>query len=272
MWTWSRLWASLPFSFATTDACMRACKKKGLREAFVTLWGDDGGECDLWSALPGILYFAEHGHADAADEGRLRGAFQGICGGSWDDWVRASAVNALPGKVSSSNLGKALLWQDPLLAMLDPYTEGVPARAHFHALAAALSKAARNDGRLEFPAQIARVLSLKVDLRRQLASGDREVARRVLDGDLKALRKAVDRLWRLHRMLWMETYRPFGFEVIEHRYGGLRARLEGLEERVRAWIAGGAGLEELEAPLLAPFQGELPHLFHSHVKTPSAIK
>ena len=32
---------------------MKACKAKGLREAFVTLWGDDGNECDIYSALPG---------------------------------------------------------------------------------------------------------------------------------------------------------------------------------------------------------------------------
>ena len=54
VWTWSHFWAALPFSFTTTDACMRACKAQNVREVFVTLWGDDGMECDVFSALPGI--------------------------------------------------------------------------------------------------------------------------------------------------------------------------------------------------------------------------
>ena len=54
VWTWNHFWASLPFSFTITEAAMRACKNKNLRQVFTTLWGDDGMECDLFSALPGI--------------------------------------------------------------------------------------------------------------------------------------------------------------------------------------------------------------------------
>ena len=46
---------------------MRACREEKLRQVFMTMWGDDGMECDVFSALPGLQLFAEHGYADAVD-------------------------------------------------------------------------------------------------------------------------------------------------------------------------------------------------------------
>jgi hypothetical protein len=32
--------------------------------------------------------------------------------------------------------------------------------------------------------------------------------------------------------LWLKTYKPFGLEVLEIRYGGIRTRLQSLHERI----------------------------------------
>ncbi|MBA3709679.1 MAG: beta-N-acetylhexosaminidase, partial [Planctomycetes bacterium] len=67
VWTWCRMWAGLPFSLSAIDACMTASKKKKLPEVAACMWGDDGTECDIYSALPGLQFFAEHGHAEQVD-------------------------------------------------------------------------------------------------------------------------------------------------------------------------------------------------------------
>lgn len=36
--------------------------------------------------------------------------------------------------------------------------------------------------------------------------------------------------------MWMKTYKPFGWEVLESRYGGLRARLETMFDRIVAHV------------------------------------
>ena len=100
----------------------------------------------------------------------------------------------------------------------------------------------RASRRLIFPARLARALALKCDLRRNLAeayaAGNRRKLKKILEGDLVALRKAVDELWKCHRDTWLATYKPFGLEVIEKRYGGLRARLESLSDRLYAYLSG----------------------------------
>lgn len=48
-WTWSRFWAALPFTFEAVRASTVAAKNKedGVRNAFITTWGDEGNECDV---------------------------------------------------------------------------------------------------------------------------------------------------------------------------------------------------------------------------------
>ncbi len=89
VWTWNHFWAALPHSFTAVNACMRACKEEKLREVFMTMWGDDGMECDVFSALPGLQLFAEHGYADAVDPALLRANFRGSCDAVLDDWIQA---------------------------------------------------------------------------------------------------------------------------------------------------------------------------------------
>ncbi|CAD6915555.1 unnamed protein product [Tilletia controversa] len=60
-WTWSRFWTALPFTFATVRASMSACKEPSsdVDNVFLTIWGDEGNEVDLWSSLPAWTYYAE---------------------------------------------------------------------------------------------------------------------------------------------------------------------------------------------------------------------
>jgi hypothetical protein len=240
VWTWSHFWAALPWSFSVTDACLRACKAQRVREVFVTLWGDDGAECDLFSALPGIQFFAEHAYADAVNPRLLRNNFRGSCDADFDVWVRASEIDSVPCLArpdrSCTNVSKWLLWQDPFLGLMDPQLDGVSLRSHYRKLSATLP--------LAFPAQLAKVLSLKCDLRRNLLRAyrarDNKRLRALVAAELNPLRAELDKLWRIHRDVWMRQYKPFGWEIIEQRYGGLRARLQTLGERLDAYLAGDA--------------------------------
>lgn len=260
IWTWHRFWAALPYSFAIANACMRACKAKGLRQAFVTMWNDEGSQCDIFSALPAVQYFAEHGFADDPKPEDIRANLYGSSGIVYDDWVKASELDCIPGlfekpKVYKANTGTWLFWQDPLLGHLDKVIENPAAlKKHYARLAAILERAAGKSplaARLRFPAAFARALALKCGLRAALARAYRSKDRsrqRALLAELSALRRAVKDAWKCHRRLWLENYKPFGLETIERRYGGLLARLESLTERWRDYCGGKLrSIPELEA-------------------------
>ncbi len=244
IWTWNRWWAQLPHSFATLRAGMTSARDNGLKEAFVTMWGDDGMECDVFSALPGIQFFAElaYGSADAADL-NLPANLRGSSDASSSAWISASDLDLVPDQGDSSfehaNAGKWLLWHDPLLGFFDQH---IPASfqkhyAHLTARCAEWTTAGSEDSRLDLVAQVATVLALKTGLHHTLRpayqSGDRATLRHILDDTVPALLREVAALRDLHDTRWHEIYRPFGWEVLEHRYAGLLARLGTLARKLR---------------------------------------
>jgi hypothetical protein len=178
-------------------------------------------------------------------------------------------------------MSKWLLWQDPLLSITDPNID-TDLRSYYTDIAEKLDNAMKQPGlnqRLAFPAAIARALSLKVNLRRDLhnayAAGDKSVLRTLLNTDLAETCMAVDKLWRIHRDVWMSTYTPFGWEVIELRYGGIRTRLTTMKERLEDYLCGKLeSIPELEVELLKIWNTELEHVspHRGRVQTPSCIK
>jgi hypothetical protein len=287
IWTWSHLWCALPWSFTAIQACMEACRQEHLREVFMTMWGDDGMEVDLFSALPGVQYFCEQAFGAPDPMAAARRHFRGSCGVAFDPWVEAAGVDSNPAirepAMSHTALGRALLWQDPALAIVDPVIGETDLRDWYGRLARKLSADSRPGGlaeRLAFPAAIAAVLEVKAHLRRDLsralARRDRRTLKRLLETDVAAALRRVETLWKCHRTMWMNTYKPFGWEVLECRYGGLLARLRTLQSRLQAFLAGDVrSLPELEAKLLNPWEGRTAdhlHFSYSRVKTPSCIK
>ncbi len=287
VWTWNRFWTQLPLSFRMGEACLRACRAKGLREVFMTMWADGGCEVDFYSALPGLQHFAEYAYSAVVEPAQLRANFRGSCAADFDAWVRASDLDAIPAlrkpDESIANPAKFLLWQDPLLALMDPYFDGIDLSRHYARLAAdlyAASRRGRENRRLRFPAQLAKVLSAKAHLRRNLAQAyrrkDRRRLRRLADDLLPALISDLRRLWHIHRDLWAANQKPFGWESLERRYGGMIARLQTVRRRLQQYLAGTVKeIPELDAELHRPFpvaDGELPNVAASRVATPSFLK
>jgi hexosaminidase len=285
-WTHVRLWASLQWAFKTISLGMEASRQKGLREAMISLWGDDGTEVDYYSALPAMQLFTEYGYADEVDMEHVGRNFRGSCGVNMDGFVEASKVDYFAfrtdGGESFSNHSKWLLYQDLLLGLMDPQLEDFDLRGYYTDLTTELDAAAEEGGvasRLRYPAAIARVLSLKTHLRRDLRSaylaGDKESLRELVDGDLAEVRKAVRALWKTYRDMWLSTYKPLGLEVVEQRYGGLMARLETASDRLNAYLAGEISnvVEPEHEPIrLLPQPVEHVWVAYRRVTTPSFIK
>ncbi|GJN90362.1 hypothetical protein Rhopal_003373-T1 [Rhodotorula paludigena] len=263
-----------------------------------TIWGDEGNECDLYSALPGMLYQAELAYtprdADEVDAALFRRKFDGIVGADLDDYVYASKLDDTQPESQpidarthyTPNLAKFLLWEEPFYSFLSPQYRGYDLESHFSHLATYLEQALSSNfstmtrvslphsiddfplnKRLRLPFLLASVLSLKCHLRERLEraykSGDREELE-ALGGAaplsrMSRLRALVKELHELHRDNWMSMYKPFGWEVLDLRYGGLLARLETMHKRLVAYLdpedSSVTKIEELEVELETVYAG-----------------
>ncbi|KQX46641.1 beta-N-acetylhexosaminidase [Paenibacillus sp. Root444D2] len=258
IWTWGSVAPNYGKTMATTLAALNACKSEGVREVFATMWGDNGAETSVFTGLAGMQLFAEHGYSEKVDEAKLAERFAFCTGGNWDDFIALNAFDETPGisknNMQESNPSKFLLWQDVLIGLYDSNVQGLPLSGHYADLQLKMSAAVGRNGdwgRLfVFYEQLAGVLRVKCDMGIRLKSAydanDLEQLGRI-ESEINNLRSDVDHLRKCHRTIWLAENTPFGWEVIDIRYGGVLSRLETAQQRIQDYLSGSVSqLEELE--------------------------
>ncbi|MEH7226066.1 beta-N-acetylhexosaminidase [Bacillus sp. JJ1566] len=284
-WTWNGISPNYGRAFVTTEAALTACKKDGLQEVFTTLWGDNGAETPLTTALPVIQLYAEHTYHESVTREHLAQRFHFCTGNHIDDFLVLNQLDETPGvmenNLNSSNASKFLLWQDLLFGLFDENIRGLKMNEHYQKLAPELKAAKERNANaiviFEFYEQLANVLSIKAEIGIQLKAaydqGDKEVMSDLL-GVVKELANEVRILHTKHREVWFSLYKPFGWEIIEFRYGGLVARMETTELRIQQWLDGSIDrIEELEEKRLVHdgpngiLEGSLGNHFYHRIAT-----
>jgi hexosaminidase len=185
------------------------------------------------------------------------------------------------GNPGMCNPSRYLLWQDPLLGLFDANTRGLGIGAHYGKLAPRLAEAAKRAGdsgpALDILAHLASALELKAELGIHLADAyaarDRGALKRLRDREIPETLRRVRRLRDRHRDVWLEMYKPAGWEIFEIRYGGVMARLETAAARLDALLKGRVErIEELEEPRML-FNGKTgPVRMDSYTRMASASR
>ncbi|PTX64900.1 glycosyl hydrolase family 20 [Melghirimyces profundicolus] len=259
IWTWAGPAIHYEKTFKTTDAALSACKAEGVREVFATLWGDDGAETNMLNGLLGLQLFAEHGYARKPEAGQLRRRFASCTGGNYEAFLRLGKFDTLPEADQSGlipdNPSKFLLWQDPLLGLFDRHVEGTRAKEFYTRLHREFQEDFRNGDRwrelFEVPLYLSSVLMRKSNLGLRIKKAydqqDVHLLKRIAGEEIPVLAREVENLRNAHRKQWMETFKPFGWEVLDLRYGGLLSRLDTAGQRLLDFCGGKIKrVEELE--------------------------
>ncbi|MCH1643175.1 beta-N-acetylhexosaminidase [Paenibacillus timonensis] len=259
-------------TWSSMHPALRAAKRSGLREVFATAWGDNGNEANHFVILPGLQLFAEYGYHDGevSDE-HLQKRLAACTGLDLFGPLEAlKGMDEVPevheGNYYGANPSKFLLWQDLLIGLFDKHVEGMEGTLPDYY--AGLVEKWRGYGEGEgsgltepftamfvFYEKLAAALSVKstlgVTIKRLYDAGDRDGLRRIADETLPELRRRVEELRVAHRELWLGTYKPFGWEVLDIRYGGVLSRAASARDRLLDYANGRVlKLEELEAERL----------------------
>lgn len=284
-WTWNGISPNYGRAFVTTEAALTACKKDGIQEIITTLWGDNGAETPLTTALPVIQLYAEHTYHETVTKEHLAERFQFCTGNHLDDFLILNQLDETPGvmknNLNSSNASKFLLWQDLLIGLFDENIRGLQMNEHYQKLVPELKAAKeRNPNAVqlfEFYEQLANVLSVKAEIGIQLKAAydrnDKNAMSELLEV-VNEVAKKVSILHAKHREVWFSLYKPFGWEIIEFRYGGLLARMETTKLRIQQWLEGVIDrIEELEEKRLIHdgpngiLEGSLGNHFYHRIAT-----
>lgn len=262
IWVWGCWGPGYGKTFRTANAGLTACKEKGIREVFATLWGDDGTEVNYFTALLGLQLYAEHSYSRDLDLEKLKRRVKFCTGVDYEAFMDLRYLDETPGtlpdnceEMSSSNPSKYLLWQDVLLGLFDKHLAGENLEEHYAQLREKLCRYKNQypNGQFLFetPEKLCAVLEQKSDLGLRLVQAyhqkDLVTLRKIAGQELSEIIQNVCDLRAAHRAEWFAIYKPFGWEVLDMRYGGLLSRLDSVIQRLNDYLEGRVEhIEELE--------------------------
>ena len=266
-WSWMGFAPYNEFTLRSMLPAIDACKKNKIRNVFMTMWGDNGGECSHFSQLPSLFYMAQYAKG-ITDEAVIKAKFKRLTGIEYDDFMKLDCVNNVCGNEQSGHPkcpSKYMLFADCFNGFLDSAVcEGassvfVENAKELHRLA----KQSRKYGYLfDTQAKLCDVLAVKYELgirtRRAYKAGDKEELRRLANEDYARAIKLADIFGKAFEKQWFCENKTCGFDVQDIRIGGLIRRLSACRKRLLDYADGRINaIEELEGEIL-PFKSSAP--------------
>lgn len=119
LWKWTGYAPHNGYSMKITKAALASCREHGVQDVFLTMWGDDGGECSPFTLLPSLFYASELAKGETDDE-TIRAHFAQRFGAAFDDFMQLDLPGTRNGLDDNvRNLDKFLLYNDPFMGMMD---------------------------------------------------------------------------------------------------------------------------------------------------------
>ena len=255
-------------TYLTSYDAVMSCKKNGVKNVLVTVWGDDHRESSPYAVLPGIQLYAEHEYNADIPEEEIAKRFSFCTGVSYKAIADISLFDMIE-EINGDNYdvqspSKTLLWQNILLGLFDAGLENHTVSAHYKKLSRLMSgyKADYPDfsQMFGFYEKLADALSIKGDIGKRITDaykkGDRDALKKIADSDLPALEQALECLRIRHQQDFYSLYKPIGWEILDIRYGGAIMGVKTAKTRIEAYLNNEINsIEELEEPRLL-FNGQ----------------
>jgi hexosaminidase len=276
IWNWMGFGVNYGLTFRTTNAALKACKEQGIKEVYATIWGDDGTENNIFSTLLGMQLYAEHGYSRELDQDKLKKRFNFCTGGNYDDFMNIKYIDEIPcvnnDNFEMQNPSKYLLWQNILGGLFDRDIEGMELSTYYGKLREKMKIASERNGNYGYIFKqlykLCSVLEIKAELGLMITKAysekNMEKLRQIAGTILPELSEKVTEMKNDHRILWFNTNKAFGWEIIDIRYASLLSSIDTAIMRIDAFYNGHIEkIEELEEKRLY-FKGysELPAIYY----------
>lgn len=232
----------LSYSMNTAKAAIKEARKFQVRHLVETSWGDNGGECAIFSQLPAIMHYS-YTALDISEE-RLKQEFYALTGYDFDEFIKIEYGQNFCGKHEKdfANPLKYGLFNDLLLGYVDTVINPEDKKYFVKASLEIKTMLSGQYGYLfETAYALNDLMSIKYDLGIRLRKAYKEKDVKKLKEIYKDIEITIDKLGKfilVYRKQWLKENKPNGLEIQEIRLGGLKERLIGSKLRLAEYIDG----------------------------------
>lgn len=248
VWTWNGIAPNYGKTIATTIPGLTAAMEYKIPTVFATMWGDDGAETSAISGLLGLQLFAEAQFKEELVLEEVYAQFERFHGLKAEDFLLLDRFDQTEGVVKdnlgAANPSKLALYNDLMYGLYSENLRGLGLIGHYQALAEDLAQVTVNEDTatmFAFYQQLAKTLVLKLQLTEELTDAYQRADKAALTEVKERLPQLVEVLRTTkdkYREMWYQWNKPFGYEVIDMRFGSLISRCETAEWRLKEYLAG----------------------------------
>ena len=265
-WSWGGFMPHNAYGMETMRPAIRSAVKNKVKNAFITMWGDDGAECSKVAMLPSLFAISEFAKGNE-DMDLIKTKFKKLIGISFDDFMLLDALNDVNGTSveykNPVNPSKYMLFSDYFNGFLDVTVvggEGEKYRELSKKLYAVAKKTRKFGYLFNTAAKLADALAVKFELgtktRNAYKAGDKETLRALAEGDYVEAEKLIKAYALAFEKQWFYENHPGGFDVQDIRLGAIIRRTSSCRRRLLDYVNGKIdSIPELEEELL-PFRAE----------------
>ena len=251
IWIWDGFLPNNAYTMKSMMPAMEACIDEGIETVVATAWEDDGCETNHFMSLPGLAVISEYcfrGTAVSEDEIREMSSF--ITEMDYEAVDRMSDFQN--GEIGDIKPGKRYIWSDFLYNLTDYRTDYEKMEERFFEAYNFLNnKSGKHSELYKYAAlllKLARNKSIFLrTLRKAYVKNDRAYLEEACKKILPAFKSDYIKLHKIHKKQWLDTYKPFGWEVLDGRYAMMEVRADYAAERISEYLNGKINvIEELE--------------------------
>lgn len=247
------------YSINSARVALKVSQKYPVDFMIVTMWGDDGGMCSPFSALPTLQLYGESCWGGDCSDEALRARLKETADADYDAFLAMEDAQNIPGRWNFGKTAGAptryMFYQDALLGLFDKH---VSQGSNQHFADQAEQFQANCHGKWGYLFRsiqgLCRVLSRKAELgcflKEAYDANDKERLR-ILADEIPQIVSDIENFHEVFRLQWMHDNCRIGFEIQDIRFGSLVFRLRQIRKILLAYMDGEIErIEELEADRL----------------------
>ena len=260
-WSWGGFMPHNDYSLMTMKPAIRSAVKNKVKNAFITMWGDDGAECSKASMLPSLFAISEFAKGNE-DMDLIKAKFKRLIGIEYDEFLLLDAPNDINGTSveynSPVNPSKYMLFSDYFNGFLDVTVVGGEGEK-YRELAPRLHAVARKTRKFGYlfktAAALSEALAVKFELgyktRNAYKAADKDELRRLANNEYKEAERLIRNYLKVFEEQWFYENKPCGFDVQDIRLGGIIQRTVSCRKRLLDYVDGRIdSIPELEEDLI----------------------
>ena len=268
--TTSGFLVSHDYSYINSVAALKSCITNGVKTVTATIWGDDGNETNAFFATSLLPVYSEYCYKGMeCKEEDIARVSQFLTKIQFQDakamgnlaFLKNNALLDDNRELYGNDLlrGKRLFYSDVLYDMSVNKDTCDEIMSHYEECAQRMqileAKGDKNQADYHYAYLLYKICSLKAELVKNLRNAykaqDRTYLEKVLTEFLPQLKAWYEELAVCHKKQWYRDYKPFGFEVLSFRYGGIIARISDAIEILDKYLKQEVELiDELEEEIL----------------------